>query len=199
MSYPGGPQPWDVKSRAMNGPGTAPPPVPQAGAVASAPPPPRNRSGWIVAVVAVTALLSAALGAGIGAAVGSKTSDNASNSREGGASTTPPNPSAADTHAQDLALCTKYAIVNASLPKGSSDGAELLPAAAVLENSLLANPSASTEIRSALAAVVDNYYRSSADTGQVRTRGLAEPPKYDLDHARAVYSRAWDVCGLGQS
>ncbi len=188
MNYPSG----------THSPGTGPQPGPFIGVSPpppwQPPPPARNRIGWIVAVVAITALLSAALGAVLGATLNSKTNASTTpNDAEDASSAT-----AADRHSEDIALCTKYAIVNASLPNRASTGLQLLTAAAVLENAMEANPGATSEIRSALTAVVDNYYESAAKSGNVRTRGLAEPPSYDLDQAGAVYARAWEVCGLDE-
>ncbi|MCH9737037.1 MAG: hypothetical protein K0U78_21210 [Actinomycetia bacterium] len=192
-----------MSHQGTNGPGTGPPFTAQGGFVAPPPPPwqqppPRNRYGWIVAVVAVTALLSAALGAGIGAAVGSKTSDNASNSREGGASTTPPNPSAADTHAQDVALCTKYAIINSAIPKPYDNAMDLLPAAAGLQGALGENADASIAVRAAISDVISAYYARMAAFGEVRQRGSAEPPSSSRSEAQAAYDHAWTTCGLDQ-
>lgn len=186
MSHPG-----------MNGPGAQPYPSAPTGAgtppLPWQPPPPRNRSSWImVTVVAVTALLSAGLGGILGATLSAKTLSSTSQDDTVKTAT----PAAADTHTQDVALCTRYVIVNASLPKQSSTSMELLAGAAVLENAIGANPAASPEIISALTAVIDNYYKSAADAGKVQTRGLAEPPDYDLDEARVTYERAWSACGL---
>ncbi len=161
----------------------------QQPAAANSPP---RRALWVV--LATAAIVTAAVGGGI---VGSAlTATRTEPTNPAPATMTTAAADAADTHAQDVALCTRYAIVNASLPKRASTGVELLSAAAVLENALAANPGASSEISSALTAVVADYYGSAADTGKVRTRGLAEPPGYDLDQARAVYAQAWAVCGL---
>lgn len=162
-----------------------PPPPP-----APAPPPKSQRALWFAAL-AVAAVVAAGVG---GVLLGSGLHTHRDSEPEqvvtaehGG-----------DTHAQDVALCTRYVIVNASLPDRSSSGLQLLTAAAVLENALGEYPGASPEITSALTAVVQNYYRSAARSGEVRTRGLAEPPSYDLEEAEAIYDRAWTVCGLDQ-
>jgi hypothetical protein len=74
---------------------------------------------------------------------------------------------------------------------------EVLPGVNGLRLALAENPNASREIRDAITDVVYNYDALIAAFGEVRTRGLAEPPKYDMDKSRRILDHAWDVCQLG--
>ncbi len=105
---------------------------------------------------------------------------------------------AADTHAQDVALCTKYAIINSALPKRDSNAGDLLPAVTALENALRENPDASPQIRTAIADMTAAYYARMGAYAPVRSRGLAEPPPHDLEAENAAADQAWAICGLDQ-
>jgi hypothetical protein len=79
------------------------------------PPSPPNRPGrgGLIAIVAATALISAGLGTAIGAiAIKSSSPDAAAQAvqpaNDAGA------PATGDTHAQDVGLCTRYAIAQTS-------------------------------------------------------------------------------------
>lgn len=184
MTYPSGTHP-------QPGPhvGASPPPPPW-----QPPPPARNRIGWIVAIVAITALLSAALGGILGATLNSKTTASTTqNGAEEASSAT-----ATDRHAQDVALCTKYAIINSAIPKPYDNAMDLLPAAAGLQSALDENPQASAAVRTAISNVVSAYYARMAAFGEVRERGLAEPPPSSMEEAQSSYNEAWTTCGLDQ-
>ncbi|KAA1429577.1 hypothetical protein [Mycolicibacter arupensis] len=105
---------------------------------------------------------------------------------------------AADTHTQDVQLCTAYATINAVRPKPETNGMEILPAASALQLAIDANPGASPEIRAAMENVVAVFYKSMADFEKVRPRGLAEPTPYRQDEATDSYKQAWDACRLGE-
>ena len=101
-------------------------------------------------------------------------------------------------HAQDVALCTRYAVVNTTQPRTDRRALDILPAATALENALADNPNASTPVRVAITDVVSVYYARIATYGEVRTRGLAEPPTHDLAKEQAAYDQVWAVCGLDE-
>ena len=73
---------------------------------------------------------------------------------------------------------------------------DILPAAAALENALADTPHASPSVRAAIADVVSVYYARIAAYGEVRARGLAEPPAHDLVNEQSAYDQVWSVCGL---
>lgn len=168
-------------------------------------PTPARRRWLIPTVIAVTA--AAALG--IGVALGAILSDRGNNSaddrtdlvvtNEPGtetASSTPP--SATEVHAQDVALCTRYAVVNTTQPRTDRRALDILPAAAALENALTDNPHASASVRAAITDVVSVYYARIAAYGEVRARGLAEPPPHNVGDEQAAYDQVWSVCGLDE-
>lgn len=180
--------------------GTQEPEYPSA---AWQPPPPRRR--WLTpAIMAGTA----AVALGIGVALGVVFSDGGSSTvadttgaavtSKSTADTVSAPPSAAEVHAQDVALCTRYAVVNTTQPRTDRRALDILPAATALENALADNPNASTPVRVAITDVVSVYYARIATYGEVRTRGLAEPPTHDLAKEQAAYDQVWAVCGLDE-
>ncbi len=160
-------------------------------------PPNRPGRGGLIAIVAATALISAGLGTAIGAMVIKSTSPNEVVPQAVEATNDAGAPAHGDTHAQDIAVCSKYAIINATIPNPDTRGMDLLPAAAALENALAENPHASESVQRAVRGVIDTFYSAMAGYGKVRPRGLAEvPPKYEPEDAGAAYEQAWTVCGL---
>lgn len=151
------------------------------------------RRWWAGAVVAVVA---AAIGGGVvgGLAVRATSDDAAPAALE----PADPLPSAAEGHAQDIALCTVYAVATSSIPKPYSQGMDLLPAVTALRESLAENPAASPEVRTAIADAADALFARVGRSGDVRTRGLAVPPPYEQATAQAAYDRAWTTCGLDE-
>jgi hypothetical protein len=99
-------------------------------------------------------------------------------------------------HEQDVKLCTSYAVMNTTIPRPYTSATDLLPAMTVLQEKLDTNPAASTEVRDAITGVVDVLYARVARYGEVRERGLAEPPVYDQATAQAAMDHAWQVCQL---
>lgn len=164
------------------------------GAMPPASPRPPRRPGWGRVGIAA-AMVATAIGGGIVGALLTATTQHTSSTT---ASSTTTAPAAADTHTQDVQLCTAYATINAVRPKPETSGMEVLPAANALQLAINGNPGASPAIRSALEDVLTVFNESMASKGDVRTRGLAEPPAYDKDRAQAVYDRAWDACRLGE-
>lgn len=161
--------------------------------------PKRPGRGGLVSIVAATALISSGLGAAIGAAVIRSTSPSDASAQTVQPANGADAPTTRDTHAQDIAVCSKYAIINATIPNPDTKGMDLLPAASALENALAENPHASESVRHAIRGVIDTFYSAMAGYGEVRPRGLAEaPPKYEPESAGATYQRAWTVCGLDQ-
>lgn len=161
----------------------------------AAPPPGRprpSRSGWGRAGIAA-GMVATAIGGGI---VGALLTTTTQHTPSPAASLTTTSPPPADTHTQDVQLCTAYATINAVRPQPETSGMEVLPAASALQLAINGNPGASPAIRSALEDVVTVFNESMANKASVRTRGLAEPPTYDKDRAQAVYDRAWDACRL---
>ncbi|EHB45913.1 hypothetical protein MycrhDRAFT_6391 [Mycolicibacterium rhodesiae JS60] len=147
----------------------------------------------LIGALAATALIAA----GLGAAVGTIAATKAAGTNTVVMQQVPP--SSGDDHGQDVVLCTKYAIVNATIPNPDTKGMDLMPAAAALEIALAENPNASEPVRQAVQEVVDTFYSAMAGYGKVRSRGLAEmPPRYTAEGAGQAYSRAWTACGLDQ-
>lgn len=166
------------------------------------PTPPRR---WLTtAIVAVTAAAALAIGVAVGAVLSDGGNSSAADTigpvvtNESAAETSSSTPSAAEVHAQDVALCTRYAVVNTTQPRTDRRALDILPAAAALENALVDNPHANTSVRAAIADVVSVYYARIAAYGEVRTRGLAEPPTHDLVNEQAAYDQVWTVCGLDE-
>jgi hypothetical protein len=106
-------------------------------------------------------------------------------------------PSAETIRTQNVQLCTAYATINSAMPKPAGNGLEVLPGANGLRLALAENPAASPEIRDAISDVVGQFDAMIEGFGKVRTRGLADPPPYDVQHAQQVSDHAWDVCQLG--
>ncbi len=162
-------------------------------------PPNRPGRGGLIAAIAATALISAGLGTAIGAIVIKSTSSADAAAQAVQPANVAGAPASGDTHAQDIAVCSKYAIINATIPNPDTRGMDLLPAAAALENALAENPHASESVQRAVRGVIDTFYSAMAGYGEVRPRGLAEvPPKYEPEVAGAAYQQAWTVCGLDQ-
>ncbi|OKH62039.1 Uncharacterised protein [Mycobacteroides abscessus subsp. massiliense] len=169
------------------------PPADLGGPPPSAPPNRPGRGG-LIAIVAATALISAGLGTAIGA-ITIKSSGAAAqgvqSANDAGA------PATGDTHAQDVALCTRYATINSAMPRKDKNAAELLPGVGALETALHEFPSASPQIREAVAELVSVYYARMAAYAPVRTRGLAEPRPHSAAEENAASDRVWKICGLG--
>ncbi|MBU8820736.1 hypothetical protein KL864_33240 [Mycolicibacterium goodii] len=108
-----------------------------------------------------------------------------------------PTYSAETIRAQNIQLCTAYATINSAMPSPAENAMQVLPGTNGLRLALQEAPAASPEIRSALEDVVHQFDAMIAAFGKVRTRGLAEPPRYDVERAQKVSDRAWDVCRLG--
>jgi hypothetical protein len=171
-------------------PGAPVPPVQQGS-------PPRGPGrGRLVAVVGVTALVSAVVGGlvvgGFVAASGGGTVDPRPT-----AAPAAPVPTADQMHAADVRLCTSFVISNSAMPNPQKTALEVLPGANALRIALAENPDATPKIRDAMKALVSAYDSVMANFGNVRTRGYAEPPKYDGDAFDAAFDVAWSVCQLG--
>ena len=200
---------WSGYQPAPEGWGYQPSPPPPEGTVyqpAPAPghfgaptvPPKRPRRVGLIAAIAATALISAGLGAAVGTVVTSSAS-----SSDGATQTVEPTnvagaPATGDTHAQDVGLCTRYAIINGAMPTRDTKASDLLPGVAALESSLQEFPGASPEIREAVADMVSIYYARIAAYAPVRSRGLAEPPPHSAEAENAASDRVWQICGLDQ-
>lgn len=170
--------------------GPAPaPPTPGYGYVPPPPnpvPPPKQSRTFIISLAAAV-VAGCLVGGGI--ALGSQLRPPEP--------TTQNNPTATDSHAQDVQLCTAYAAINSAMPKPQDTALQVLPAVNGLRLALNEAPSASRDIRSAITDVVHNYDALIADFGKVRSRGLAAPTPYDVSTAQESLERAWDVCQLG--
>lgn len=153
----------------------------------------RGKLAIASAVVASAAVIGGLVGGFIVHRAGA---DNTTSPGNPPAISSPAAPSAGDTHVQDVALCTSYAVINSAIPRPYESGADLLPAAAALQQAVAASPGASAEIRFAMTGVVDAFYSRIAEFGEVRRRGLAEPPAYSNEHVQTAYDRAWSVCQL---
>lgn len=187
-------------------------PVPgHYGALPPTPPPgtpwqpkPARRRRWLVpAVVGGTAVVALVAGVTLGAVFGGDQAASESSSA-GPVGSDPASasaggvPSPAEVHAQDVSLCTSYAIINTAIPTPDTSGADLLPAVAALKIALAENPSASAPVRAAVTDMASVYEARIASHGKVRTRGLAEPPPYTVEAHKAASAEAWSVCGLDE-
>lgn len=169
------------------GPGTYPPPPPW-----TPPPPPRRGTTALLGLAA--AVLAAGLVGGIVGALlthRSNTSDTPASTTAAQEAVTPE-----DVRAQDIKLCTEYALINAATPKPVKSEDDLLAAVAAVRTSLAAYPDASADIRSALNDVVDSYFAMMANFTNKGSKGLVEPPQYDEASAQATFDSAWALCGL---
>ena len=178
-------------------PGYHPAPAPGRPGPPSVAPKRPHRVG-LIAAVAATALISAGLGAAVGTVVTKSASPNT-----GAAQTSEPTnaagaPATGDTHAQDVGLCTRYAIVNGAMPAKDKKASDLLPGVTALETALQEFPGASPEIREAVAGMVSAYYARMAAYGPIRQRGLAEPPTHSVEAEQAASDRVWKIWGLDQ-
>ena len=194
MTYP----PGEAAGTTGAGPvtGANPPYGNGTGPVPTAPLPPNSHLNsprrHSVVTLAATALVSALIGGGVVAAVDAFVLHEKSSS-----GSTPSTPTSGQIHDANVKLCTSFAIVNAAMPSPQKTALDVLPQVYGLRSALAENPNASPDIRSALGALADEYEVSAADFGKVRTRGYAQPPKYDITQAQAVYDHAWDACQLG--
>jgi hypothetical protein len=109
----------------------------------------------------------------------------------------PAPPSAETIRTQTVQLCTAYAIINSAMPNPQQNAMQVLPGVNGLRWALAENPAASPDIRAAITDAVHTYDAVIASFGKVRTRGLAEPPPYDVQQAQQVFDHVWDVCQLG--
>ena len=95
-------------------------------------------------------------------------------------------------HAQDVSLCTSYAIINTAIPTPDTTGSGSVPAVAALQNALAENPHASPPVRAAVTDMTSVYEARIAAHGKVRARGLAEPPPQWRAH-KAASAEVWAV------
>ena len=163
----------------------------------------RRRPWLIPAVVAGTAVVALIAGVTLGAVFASSGSDSGASDAAptAGLPTNAPGgvtPSAAEVHAQDVSLCTSYAIINTAIPTPDTSGSDLLPAGAALQNALTENPNASPPVRAAVTDMTSVYEARIAAHGKVRARGLAEPPPYTVEAHKAASAEVWAVCGLDE-
>lgn len=156
----------------------------------------RRGPGLLISVLVGVSLMSA----GIGAAVGTIAA-NSSTSNDRAAQTVQPADgtgavNTGDTQAQDVGLCTRFAIINSTIPNNYTTGMEILPATVALETALEEYSGASQPIRQAVSDLVSAYYARMSVFGGVRERGLASPPPDDKQAAKRAYDQVWEVCGL---
>ncbi len=182
--------------------GALPPTSPPPGAAWQ--PPAARRRRWVVpAVVGGTAVVALVAGVALGA-VFSGGGDDSGASTAGPIASEPANgpagasPSASEVHAQDVSLCTSYAIINTAIPTPDTRGSDLLPAVAALQIALAENPNASAPVRVAVTDMTSVYQARIAAHGEVRKRGLAEPPLYTVEAHKAASAEVWAVCGLDE-
>ena len=181
------------------------PPAPHPGTPGQPPSPARRR--WVMpAMVGGTAVVALIAGVTLGAVFGGGGASDSGTGNEGPvAIQSDPTgvagggvPSPAEVHAQDVALCTSYAIINTAIPTPDTTGSDLLPAVAALQNALAENPYASPPVRAAVTDMTSVYEARIAAHGKVRARGLAEPPPYTVEAHKAASAEVWAVCGLDE-
>lgn len=172
------------------------PPGPPFRAPATAPGPKRPNTGRFAALV-VAAIVVAGLLGGIAGALITHQTDSRQSQANNAQPQAPAAPSAETIQAQDVQLCTAYATINSAMPKPQDNALQVLPGVNGLRLALAENPAASPEIRAAITDVVHSYDALIAAFGKVRTRGLAEPPTYDVAQAEQLLTRAWNTCQLG--
>lgn len=146
-----------------------------------------------IAMLVAAILIAGLVGGILGAVIVSRTSTNPAPVDQPVA----PTYSASTIQAQNIQLCTAYATINSSMPKPAENALDVLPGANGMRLALSETPAASPEIRTAISDVVSEFDALIASFGNVRTRGLAQPPAYDGGKAQAAFDRAWDVCQLG--
>ncbi len=149
---------------------------------------PRPSRSWRNLIVLIVAVVIAAL---VGAAV-----DRLITDRGVPDTAVPAAPTADQTHAADVRLCTQYATINAAMPAPVNSPLEVLAGVNGLRLALVANPDAGTEIRNAIEAVVANYTALIASVAKAPARGLSEPRPYDAESAEQAAQHVWDVCQL---
>lgn len=178
------------------------PPTPPPGADWQPPSPQRRR--WVVpALVGGTAVVALVAGVTLGAVFSGGGNDSGASTAgpvvsDPTGSTAGAPPSATEVHAQDVSLCTSYAIINSAIPRPDRVGSDLLPSVTALKVALAENPDASAPVRVAVTDIASVYEARVAEHGKVRTRGLAEPPPYTLDAEKAAVDQVWTVCGLDE-
>ena len=178
MTYPTGyppqqqgPPPW------------TPPPAPT--------PQVRNRTAARLGLAAT--IIAAALGGGITGALLTRADTPPPSAAS---PTTGQAPTADEVHAQDIKLCTEYALTVAAKPNPVTSSREVLPALGALRTSIAAHPDASADLRAVLNDVADSYFAEISDFEQKGPQGLVDPPKYDEAASQATRDRAWALCGL---
>ncbi len=169
-----GPPPW-----------TPPPP----------PPTPRPRGGLAARLGLAATILAAALGGGIVGALLTR-ADTPPPPDAAPTTATRQAPTADEVHAQDIKLCTEYALTVAAKPNPVTSSREVLPALGALRTSIAAHPDASADLRAVLNDVADSYFAEISDFEQKGPQGLVAPPKYDEAASQATRDRAWALCGL---
>lgn len=151
----------------------------------------RQHSLWRLVALVTVIIGAAAAGAAAGAVITNRQPENPASSGVA--------PSAETIHAQDVRLCTTYAIANSAMPNPDTAAMDVLPGANAIRSALLSNPVASIDIRRAMTDVVNVLDSLMAAYGHVRTSaGWAQPPQYMKADAQAAYDRAWRVCGLNR-
>lgn len=160
--------------------------------------PKRSGRGGLIALVAATALVAAGVGAAIGTIATNSAASNAGASQTVEPTNVTGAPATGDPHAQDVGLCTRYAIINGAMPTRDTKASDLLPGVTALETSLHEFPGASPEIREAVGDMVSAYYARMAAYGPIRQRGLAEPPTHNVEAEKAASDRVWQICGLDE-
>lgn len=173
----------------------APTPAPPAGGPPPTTTPNKPRGPRRALLLCVAVMVAALAGGAVGAVITNQLQHR--DTPPSAAASTPPAPSAEAIHAADVRLCTAYATINSAMPNPQTSALEVLPGVNGLRLALAENPNASREVRDAVTDVVYNYDALIASFGKVRTRGLAEPPTYNMDNAQRVLDRAWNVCQLG--
>jgi hypothetical protein len=97
-------------------------------------------------------------------------------------------------HAQDVTLCTTYALIKANIHDPIENGADVLPAIPPLRLALTENPDASPQIRNAISEAVAGFDAVLAK--DAKPQGLSEPPAYDQAAVNAALDHVRQACGL---
>lgn len=107
---------------------------------------------------------------------------------------TPTAPGGDTTHAQDVTLCTTYALVTAAIHHPIETGSDVLPVIAPLRLALTENPDATPQIRDAVSGAVAGFDAILARGAT--PQGLSEPPGYDQSAVNTAFARVAQACGL---
>ena len=157
----------------------------------AAPPKRRRGRGFLVAAMAVTALISAGIGGGIVAAVNHTTSSTPA------APAAPPAPTAEQVHAENVRLCTAYATYNSALPTPPKSALEIYPVVNGIRWALAESLMPVLRSVHAITELVHQYDGDWRNSVTSEPAAMHNPRTGVATQCRAADNHVWDVCQLG--